>query len=169
MRLEFPHCADKVFVAMLSTIDARYSNSLLRKSISTPDLTLAHRSRLANGYAVRPPRRALLDARNAVSSDFCKPFSNSAPCIASAERSGRKSVAQTFLHADQYVEKSQETLRSIYLRVLPGPLRWVPSFLVPTAAGLAIVGSVKAHLLLEIAQHLQVCPAYIQEILPSAA
>ena len=95
-------------------------------------------------------------------------------CIGRTE--WKKSVAQLFLHADQYVEKSQETLRSIYLRVLPGPLRWVPSFLVPTAAGLAIVGSVKAHLLLEIAQHLQVCPTYSQEsptysqeILPSAA
>jgi len=58
--------------------------------------------------------------------------------------------------ADLFVERSQHTLRSLYVRALPGPLAWAPSFLVPAAAGLSIFGGVNGHHLLHFLQGLQV-------------
>lgn len=54
-----------------------------------------------------------------------------------------------------FVEHSQQTLRSLYLKALPGPLGWAPSYLVPAATGLSIYGSANGHRLLQFLSTLQ--------------
>ena len=64
-----------------------------------------------------------------------------------------------------FVEQSQQTLRSLYLKALPGPLCWAPSYLVPVAAGLSVYGAANGHRLFHLLQTLQAsCFVY-----PSAA
>lgn len=58
--------------------------------------------------------------------------------------------------AVMFVEQSQQTLRGLYLKALPGPLGWAPSYLVPTATALSIYGGANGHKLLEVLNTLQV-------------
>lgn len=53
------------------------------------------------------------------------------------------------------VEQSQQTLRTLYLKALPGPLGWAPSYLVPAATGLSIYGSANGHRLLHFLGSMQ--------------
>ena len=61
-------------------------------------------------------------------------------------------------YAVVFVEHSQQTLRTLYLKALPGPLGWAPSYLVPAATGLSIYGGAEGHKLLEFLSTLQVLP-----------
>jgi len=70
----------------------------------------------------------------------------------------RAESVSTNLH--MFVERSQHTLRSLYVKALPGPLAWAPSFLVPAAAGLSIFGGCNGHHLLHALQKLQWFPGW---------